>query len=227
MNAIKNKVMFVDDEEAVRLSWDRFLSEKGFDVTTATDGARAISQLRERPVDVVVSDLRMPTVDGVELLAWLREEQPNTRFIMLTGFGTPEVERRVKELGAFEYLNKPISPDTLAAVVTAASYLNLVDLDPAKVAKKEAEAAETEQAVEAVVEAAPVEAAPAPAAAAPRREHGKLRESAEIVGGLVAAPVMGLAFVIFLPVIGFVGLMWFVGRALVDAVSAPRGWSQE
>ncbi len=223
MNAIKNRVMFVDDEEAVRTSWNRFLREKGFDVTTATDGAGAISELRERPVDVVVSDLRMPTVDGLELLAWLREEQPDTRFIMLTGFGTPEVERRVRELGAFEYLDKPISPETLAAVVTAASHLKLVDLGSVAAPKEAVKAPETAQVVEPAeeVRTAPVEEVVA--AAPERRERGKLRESAEIVGGLVAAPIMGLAFVIFLPVIGFVGLMWYVGRALVDAVSAPRG----
>ncbi len=215
MNAIKNKrVMFVDDEEAVRASWNRFLSEQGFDVTTATDGAKAISELREHPVDVVVSDLRMPTIDGLELLSWLREEQPDTRFIMLTGYGTEAVERRVRELGAFEYLNKPISPDTLAAVVTAATHLKLVNFDEPEVAEAVEQAAAP--AVEETVEVAPVEAPKT-------RERGKLRESAEIVGGLVAAPLMGLAFVIFLPVIGFVGLMWYVTRALVDAVSASRG----
>jgi CheY-like chemotaxis protein len=213
MNAIKSKVMFVDDEEAVRVSWNRFLSDEGFDVTTATDGAVAISELRENPVDVVVSDLRMPTIDGLELLSWLREEQPDTRFIMLTGYGTEEVERRVRELGAFDYLDKPISPETLAAVVTAATHLKLMNLDPVK-----AETAEVaEQPVEEVVEAVAETAEPA------KRPRSKFRESAEIVGGLVAAPVMGLAFVIFLPVVGFVGLMWYAGRALVDIVAAQRG----
>ncbi len=215
MNA-KNRVMFVDDEEVVRTSWNRFLSEQGFDVTTATDGARAISELRENPVDVVVSDLRMPTVDGLELLAWLREEQPDTRFIMLTGYGTEEVERRAKELGAFGYLNKPISPDTLAALVTAATHLKLMDLDVVEAPQKLEEPVEEveEQTVQATSQDGDVQKS---------HERGTLRESAGIVGGLIAAPIMGLAFVIFLPVIGFVGLTWYVGRALVDAVSASRG----
>jgi len=215
MNA-KNRVMFVDDEEVVRTSWNRFLSEKGFDVSTATDGARAISELREHPVDVVVSDLRMPTVDGLELLAWLREEQPDTRFIMLTGYGTEAVERRAKELGAFGYLNKPISPDTLAALVTAATHLKIMDLD---VAEAPAELVEPAPVVEEEV----VAPTPPQGEGTESRERGTLRESAEVVGGLIAAPIMGLAFVIFLPVIGFVGLTWYVGRALVDAVSASRG----
>jgi DNA-binding NtrC family response regulator len=210
----KNRVLFVDDEEVVRTSWNRFLSEKGFDVTTANDGARAISELREHPVDVVVSDLRMPTVDGLELLAWLREEQPETRFIMLTGYGTQEVERRAKELGAFGYLNKPISPDTLAALVTAATHLKIMDFGAVEAPEQVAEPAVE---IEPVVEEASQDGDDV------ERERSKLRESAGVVGGLIAAPIMGLAFVIFLPVIGFVGLTWYVGRALVDAVSAARG----
>jgi len=124
MNAHK-KVMFVDDEEGVRLSWNRYLSAHGFEVSTAEDGAKAISKLRKEPVDVVVSDLKMPSIDGVELLEWIHDKQPHTQFILLTGYGNDAVENRVRELGAFDYLNKPISPDTLAAVVTAASILDL------------------------------------------------------------------------------------------------------
>ena len=63
MNAQKDrpmKVMFVDDEEGVRVSWNRYLSAHGFDVTTVEDGAKAISKLRAEPMDVVVSDLKMP-----------------------------------------------------------------------------------------------------------------------------------------------------------------------
>lgn len=216
MNA-KNRVLFVDDEEVVRTSWNRFLTEKGFDVTTATDGARAISELRDHPVDVVVSDLRMPTVDGLELLAWLKEEQPETRFIMLTGYGTDAVERRAKELGAFGYLNKPISPETLAALVTAATHLKIMNFGAVEAPEAPAESIEEVEA-QVVVEAAP------PAGEAEKaQERSGLRESAEVVGGLIAAPIMGLAFVIFLPVIGFVGLTWYVGRALVDAVSGSKG----
>ena len=70
MNAQK-KVMFVDDEEGVRVSWNRYLSAHGFDVTTAADGANAISKLRNEEVDVVVSDLRMPGIDGIQLLEWI------------------------------------------------------------------------------------------------------------------------------------------------------------
>ena len=92
----RKRVMFVDDEESVRLSWSRYLSQQGFDVTTANDGASAISMLQAEPVDVVVSDLRMPGVDGVQLLEWIHDERPGTQFILLTGFGSEDVEKKQK-----------------------------------------------------------------------------------------------------------------------------------
>jgi DNA-binding NtrC family response regulator len=207
MNAHKT-VMFVDDEEGVRLSWNRYLSQAGFDVTTAEDGAKAITKLKSQPVDVVVSDLKMPGVDGVQLLQWIHEERPETRFILLTGFGNEEVERRVRDLGAFDYLNKPISPDTLAAVVTAATYLKLMP-QQAPMTFEAPKAVEAPVAVE-VEPVAAVEAVPEVLA------KSGLRRTAEVAVGLVAAPLLGLAFVVFLPVIGFGALFWRVGETLKD-----------
>jgi len=195
-------VMFVDDEEGVRLSWNRYLSQSGFDVTTAEDGANAINKLKSRPVDVVVSDLKMPGVDGVQLLQWIHEERPETRFILLTGFGNEEVERKVRELGAFDYLNKPISPETLAAVVTAATHLKLAP-----------QAAPMVFEAPVAIEAEPV----APVAAAPEvQAKSGLRRTAEVAVGLVAAPLLGLAFVVLVPVIGFGALFWRAGETLKD-----------
>jgi len=208
MNAQK-KVMFVDDEEGVRISWNRYLSEHGFDVSTAEDGAKAISKLRNEDVDVVVSDLKMPGVDGIQLLEWIHAKRPETQFILLTGYGSEDVERAVRRLGAFEYLNKPISPDTLAAVVTAATHLKLLPREEARVAVEEApaalELATTE--VETPVEAADGEQVV---------HKSGLRRTVEIVGGLIAAPILGLAFVVFLPVIGFGALFWMLGESLWD-----------
>ena len=201
MNAQK-RVMFVDDEEGVRVSWNRYLSQHGFDVTTAENGANAISKLQAEPVDVVVSDLKMPGVDGVQLLQWIHAERPDTQFILLTGFGNEEVERKVRELGAFDYLNKPISPDTLAAVVTAATHLKLMpQAAPMVFAPTEAPEAAPVAALEATPEV---------------QAKSGLRRTAEVAVGLVAAPLLGLAFVIFLPVIGFGALFWRLGETVKD-----------
>lgn len=189
------KVMFVDDDAGVRNSWSRYLSAEGFEVTTAEDGDRAIRQLEREPVDVVVSDLRMPKADGVEVLEWIHDHKPDTRFILVTGFGNEELERKVRELGAFEYLDKPVSPEVLSAVVTAATIM----------AKAEERKRDQTRAV-AVEEEAPQ------AGAVEVRQRGRVMEALEVAGWLVAAPLLGLAFVVFLPVIGFVALIKTLGE---------------
>ena len=227
------RVLFVDDEAGVRSSWNRYLTEAGFEVGTAVDGRAAMQELQRNPAAVVVSDLRMPSVDGLELLEWTRDQRPDVRFILLTGYGNEEIERRARELGAFEYLNKPISPETLAAVITAALHLGLLgDADP--------EPREMEPAVQTAEES--VLAAPRDeelALAKPTDEELALAVSStedeqptlevrpalrmrgllEVVGGLIAAPLVGLAFVIFLPVIGIGMLFWLLGQMIWEAIT--------
>jgi len=226
----QKRVMFVDDEEGVRSGWNRFFSLAGYDVTTAEDGARAIDRLKEEPVDVVVSDLKMPGVDGVKLLEWLHDEQPDTRFILLTGYGNEDVERQVRDLGAFEYLNKPISPDTLSAVVTAATILDqaatrdrVIEAEPPEtvVDIQRSPYMEVEADVEADV--AKIEAANSEAVEDEVTQKGALRTTLEVAGGLVAAPILGLAFVVFLPVIGFGALVWVLGEAALGKARPAQG----
>lgn len=195
-----NRVLFVDDEEAVRTSWNRYLSQKGFDVVTAEDGQRAVRQLDSQPVDVVISDLRMPGLDGLELLAWVHDKKPDTKFILLTGYGNDEVERKARELGAFEYLNKPISPEALSAIVTAA-------LIAEKAKAKQAAVAAVPETAAVIVS---LEVLPA---AAPKAKP-KVKTFMQTVGGLILAPILGLTFVLFLPVIGFATLFKVVIEAL-------------
>ncbi len=189
------KVLVVDDEESVRRSWNRYLSERDFDVATAEDGKVAMDWLTREPVDVVVADLKMPTVDGMELLEWMKGATPGTPFILLTGYGNDDVKRRVRELGGFEYLDKPVSPEVLAAVVTAAML------------KKEREEAAA-KAAEAVT---PVELAPEGTAAV---ERGAMGSTGQVLTGLVVAPILGLAFVMFLPVIGFAAFFKVAAEAV-------------
>jgi len=201
------RVMFVDDEEGVRRSWDRLLSDRGFDVTTVEDGERAITQLRDEAADVVVSDLKMPGVDGLQLLEWLHQSRPQTRFILLTGYGSEVVERKARELGAYEYLNKPVSPETLALVIAAAMQAGQkaqVVEEPVVAAPALEASAAVEQAVEVV----------AGASAGAAEEEEEAESAWKTTGKLVLAPFAGLAFVIFLPVIGFGMLFWVAGQAI-------------
>jgi len=219
----QGRVLFVDDEEGVRQSWDRLLREQGFAVSTAEDGAGAQARLADEGADVVVADLRMPRVDGMQLLEWIRREQPDTRFIMVTGYGSDAVERRARELGAYGYLNKPVNPETLTAVITLALQVDLQSgtvtgtVVPAQAAGQPAVTVAPLPS-EPKLEVVPAEAPPVVFVV----EKSRLRRGLEVAGGLVMAPLMGLAFVLFLPLIGFGGLFWSMGEAIWKRASALK-----
>jgi len=100
-------VLIVDDEDALRRALARTLSKQGYQVVDASSGSLALELLDTHDVDVVVSDIRMPGMDGMALLRLVREQKPDVPFVLLTG--TPDVATAVKAVGygAFEYLTKP------------------------------------------------------------------------------------------------------------------------
>ncbi len=211
-----NRVMFVDDEDGVRLSYDRYFSGHGFEVETAENGASAVSNLEAHPVDVVVADLKMPVMNGIQLLEWIQDEQPDTRFILLTGYGNEEVERQARTLGAYEYLNKPISPDTLPEVGPDES------TDTPPLPERKTRLSDTFRTIVRfvidLVEPAPDQAAIDEAV----RVKGTFRRTVEIIAGLILAPILGLLFVIFLPVIGFGALIWTLVETVRDLLRPAR-----
>lgn len=209
----RQEILYVDDERGVREGWKRFLSADDRKVTTASDGDSAIRGLAGHPVDLVISDLRMPGVDGLELLEWIRNNEPETRFILVTGFGAPEVEERARELGAFGYLEKPVAPDELEEIALAAlrgeqsSWAHAVVADDPALESELAESvAPILEEVSAVEKVAAVETAEA--------QPGTLRE----LGRLMVAPFVGLTYIMFLPVIGIAAAIYGIGLALAKVL---------
>lgn len=104
-------VLFVDDEPALLASVENTLRKEPYDVVTATSASAGLSVLRQRPVDVVVSDERMPAVRGSEFLAYVREHFPATIRIMLTGQASLDAVLQVINEGeVYRVLTKPCSP---------------------------------------------------------------------------------------------------------------------
>ena len=103
------KILLVDDEPAVLFALSEALVDRrrGIQVVTATDGREAMAVLEAQPVHLVVTDLRMPDVDGFELLAHLRRNHPGLPVILMTALGTAEMTSRLGSAGAFECLSKP------------------------------------------------------------------------------------------------------------------------
>lgn len=110
-------VCVVDDEDDVRRGLDRLISSIGADVRTAPDGGRALEIVRNDRIDIVVSDIRMPRMNGVELLEAIREESPETQVVIMTGFGTIELAVSCMAAGAAHFVAKPFDNHQLLNVV--------------------------------------------------------------------------------------------------------------
>lgn len=113
------KVLITDDEQSFLLSLkDGFkVHENKFIILTATNGQEAIEILKSTSVDLLVTDLEMPVMNGFEFLAWASRELPNLPLIVMTAFGTPEIESRLEQFDALRYLEKPLDLDTLEKAI--------------------------------------------------------------------------------------------------------------
>ena len=115
------RLLVVDDEEGVRSFLADALDLSGHDVDTAADGAEALRLVAKNAYHVVLTDLKMPHVDGMSLLKTVREQHPEMEVVMLTAHGDVDSAVRAMKLGAFDFLQKPIpSPAVLRKVVERA-----------------------------------------------------------------------------------------------------------
>jgi DNA-binding NtrC family response regulator len=114
------KVLLVDDEMDFADTLAQRLKMRNLKVGTAYDGEEALTRLKEDEPDVVVLDLRMPGMHGMEVLQEMRKGYPDIQVIVLTGHGTDKDEEEAKRLGGFGFLNKPVDIDILEQKIKAA-----------------------------------------------------------------------------------------------------------
>jgi two-component system response regulator PilR (NtrC family) len=115
--APRGRILVVDDEASLREVLTIMLQREGYDVETAADGASAQTLLREADFDLIISDIKMPGVSGIELLRFVREHAPETMMIMITAFSTSEDAVEAMKLGAFDYITKPFRNDEIRLIV--------------------------------------------------------------------------------------------------------------
>ena len=114
----KASILIVDDEEVVRRSHLRSLEETGCYTEAAEDGHKAIHVMEQHPFDVVLLDLRMPGLDGMDVLKTIKQRWPDCEVVVITGYPTIETAKEAVRLGAQNYIAKPVGPDD---VIKAAS----------------------------------------------------------------------------------------------------------
>ena len=176
----KLQVLVIDDDAVVGRSFDRVLSEKGYEVSTALSGEEALDTIENTEFDVVFTDIKMPGMDGLEVAERIKARCPWTPVVVITGYGTEENEARASVLGVSGFVHKPLTPEIIESVTLKA--LN----EPVK----------AEMAVESEADAE-VKAV---------EDTDILRKTgifAKNVGLFFAAPFIALAYIIALPFVGF------------------------
>jgi CheY-like chemotaxis protein len=197
MRALR-KVLVVDDDPVVGKSFNRVLSNKGYSVITALNAAEALERMRRDEYDLLVTDIKMPGMDGLELAETVKARRPWTPVLIVTGYGTSADEARAKAAGVTAFLHKPLSPEMIEGST--------------------AEALLEAPAVSAPIALAPVMAPTAEPTVETVAPDSRLRN----IALFFAAPFIGLAYAVFLPFVGLGIAAWFGGKALVKS-GALRG----
>ncbi|MBW2074918.1 MAG: sigma-54-dependent Fis family transcriptional regulator [Deltaproteobacteria bacterium] len=113
-------ILIVDDEKNYLVVLSAFLSGEGYETLTADNAHRALEILASTDLDLVLTDMKMPSMDGIELLRHIKEEHPDLPVVMMTGYGTVEKAVEAMQLGAFNFILKPFQNETLKQIVKKA-----------------------------------------------------------------------------------------------------------
>jgi len=116
----KNSVLVVDDEAVVRKAMERILQKEGIEVEACSSGYSAIQRMQEKEFDLVITDLKMPGMNGMEVLRTVRILQPDVPVIIITGYATVDTAVEAIQNGAFDYLAKPFTPEQITEKVRKA-----------------------------------------------------------------------------------------------------------
>jgi CheY-like chemotaxis protein len=139
-------ILIVDDERITLFRLKKFLEkEPDFHVLTGVNGNQAVAILEENVVDFVATDINMPEMDGIELLAHIERHYPDIPVVVMSAFGTPEIEAKIAAMGSLRFLNKPVDYRELTAFIrremektksvdylnniTAASIMQLIEIE--------------------------------------------------------------------------------------------------
>ena len=117
---MRKRILIVDDEPSLRKVLRAHLGRAGYEVEAAEDGHAAVRSLEDEPFDLVVSDLRMPGMDGMELLGWCRSRYPGLPVVLITAHGTVDSAVEAIKLGAYDYITKPFDQEELRTIIQRA-----------------------------------------------------------------------------------------------------------
>ncbi len=120
MSNSHNKILIADDEASILFGLTELLKEDGYQVSDASDGKEALEKLRKNDFDLLLADLKMPKLDGLQILDVIKKENILTEVIIITGKGSIDTAVDAMKAGAYDYLTKPIEPDRLRSIIPKA-----------------------------------------------------------------------------------------------------------
>jgi CheY-like chemotaxis protein len=115
---IRKPILIVDDEKNIRLTLSQVLEILGAEIDSASNGEEALAKLEEKDFGLILLDIRMPGMDGMEVLRRVREIRPDIRIVMITAYGTIESAVEAMKLGAVDFLQKPFDPEEIRELVS-------------------------------------------------------------------------------------------------------------
>lgn len=125
----KKRLLVIDDEPAIREGVRRILESESFEVETFGNGHAALENLKSKTFDLVITDLKMPGMSGIDVLRSIKEVQPDMPVIFITGYSSVDSAVEVMKLGAVDYIAKPFTPEEMLQVVKAALEQSVVELE--------------------------------------------------------------------------------------------------
>ena len=192
----KTQVLVIDDDAVVGRSFDRVLSRKGYEVSTALTGEEGLKNIESTEYDVVFTDIKMPGIDGLEVAERIKAKCPWTPVVVITGYGTEENEAEASLLGVNGFVHKPLTPEIIESITLKA----LEEPDDAMQAANEPEAT-TEITAEARIS-----------------NIRKVGIIAKNIGLFFAAPFIALGYVIALPFVG----VYMIVKLSKEAIAEKR-----
>lgn len=111
------RILFVDDDKDILAMVEQYLTVKGYDVATVDNGIEAVGIVKEKQIDIVFTDYKMPDFNGLELLVAIKKYRPQTEVIIVTGYGSMESAIQAMKFGSYDYLQKPFKLDHLRLII--------------------------------------------------------------------------------------------------------------
>lgn len=115
-----NRILVMEDDETISTALEMILTEAGYDVDVAGTGENALEIFDQKPIDLIIADLKLPGISGMEVIKRVKEKNPKVEVIVITGVGTQPIADEALELGAHDFLPKPFTDDQIKTAIDEA-----------------------------------------------------------------------------------------------------------